>query len=227
MPGIPSITPYPMPTAADLPANTAGWSPDPERAVLLVHDMQRFFLRPFAEASELSGALVRNCARLRERCASLGVPVAYTAQPGGMTPEQRGLLKDFWGPGMTVSPEDRRVVDELAPDSGDWALTKWRYSAFHRSGLLERMRSAGRDQLLLCGVYAHVGVLMTAVDAFTNDIQVFLAADAVADFTPGYHRLALDYTAQRCGVVALTEALVAAIGGEAAEAPPVFEGAAV
>ncbi|CAO0836759.1 hypothetical protein SMICM17S_04668 [Streptomyces microflavus] len=28
------------------------------------------------------------------------MPVAYTAQPGSMTPEQRGLLKDFWGPGI-------------------------------------------------------------------------------------------------------------------------------
>ncbi|WP_026123743.1 isochorismatase family protein [Nocardiopsis chromatogenes] len=213
MPGIPPISPYPMPTAADLPGSTPDWAPEPERAVLLVHDMQRFFLRPLAGAGGLAEALVENCVRLRERCAALGVPVGYTAQPGGMTPEQRGLLKDFWGPGMTGRPQDRAVVDELAPAPDDWGFTKWRYSAFHRSGLLERMRAAGRDQLIVCGVYAHVGVLMTAVDAFTNDIQVFLPADAVADFSPGYHRLALDYTAQRCGVVALTDGLLEALGG--------------
>ncbi|MEV7779597.1 isochorismatase family protein [Kitasatospora sp. NPDC088351] len=199
MVGIPPIEPYTLPTAGDLPANTAQWTPDPDRAVLLVHDMQRFFLAPFP--GSVRDPLVRHAAALRERAAELGVPVAYTAQPGSMTPEERGLLADFWGPGMRGDLADRAVVDDLAPRDGDWQLTKWRYSAFHRSDLLERMRAAGRDQLILCGVYAHVGVLMTAVEAFTQDIQAFLVADAVADFNEDFHRMALDYAAGRCAMV--------------------------
>ncbi|MFB7451609.1 MULTISPECIES: isochorismatase family protein [unclassified Streptomyces] len=208
MGGIPPIDPYPMPSEGDLPANTAEWTVDPDRAVLLVHDMQRYFLRPFPADRSPGGELVRNAALLRERCAALGVPVAYTAQPGGMTDQERGLLKDFWGPGMKVSPEDRQVVDELAPAPGDWTFTKWRYSAFFKSDLLERMRFHGRDQLIVCGVYAHVGVLMSAVEAFTNDIRPFLVADAVADFSEKYHRLALDYAAERCAVVTTTKSLL-------------------
>ncbi len=42
---------------------------------------------------------------------------------------------------------------------------------------------------------------MTAIDAFTNDLQTFLVADAVADFTADYHRMALTYAAERCAVV--------------------------
>ncbi|MDT9690250.1 isochorismatase family protein [Streptomyces sp. P9(2023)] len=201
MPGIPPIEPYPMPTEGELPANTVGWPVDPRRAVLLLHDMQEFFLRPFPRGEAPGDALVGNAALLRERCAELGVPVAYTAQPGGMTPEQRGLLKDFWGPGMKPTPEHRKVVAPLEPAPGDWTFTKWRYSAFFRSDLLERMRFHGRDQLIVCGVYAHVGVLMTAVEAFTNDIEAFVVADAVADFSAAYHRLALDYAAQRAARV--------------------------
>jgi isochorismate hydrolase len=203
MTGIPEIEPYPMPTAGDLPENVAQWTFEPDRAVLLVHDMQRFFVRPFPGG--MREELVTNIASLRERCVALGVPVGYTAQPGGMTGEQRGLLKDFWGPGMRVEPADREVVDELAPGRDDWLFTKWRYSAFFRSDLLARMRAQGRDQLVVCGVYAHVGVLMTAVDAFTNDIQTFLVADAVADFSARYHRLAMDYAAERCAVVTTTK----------------------
>ncbi|MEV6395095.1 isochorismatase family protein [Streptomyces sp. NPDC051907] len=201
--GIPAIAPYALPTAADLPGNVARWRGDPRRAVLLVHDMQQFFLRPLPQP--LRSQLTQNAVVLRDRCRALGVPVAYTVQPGGMTEEQRGLLKDFWGPGMRVDPADREVVRPLAPGPEDWVFTKWRYSAFFRSDLLARMREQGRDQLVICGVYAHVGVLMSAVEAFTNDIQPFLVADATADFSADHHRWAVDYAAQRCAVVTTTE----------------------
>lgn len=212
MPGIPPIQPYPMPQAHDLPDNTAAWQADPDRAVLLVHDMQRYFLRRYPEGEAPGADLVQNAALLREQAVASGMPVAYTVQPGGMTDEQRGLLKDFWGPGMRLDPADREVVEPLAPGPEDWLLTKWRYSAFFRSDLLDRMRALGRDQLILCGVYAHIGVLSTAVEAFTNDIETFLVADAVADFTEAYHRLALDYAAERCALVTTTKSVIEELG---------------
>ena len=209
MPGIPEIAPYPLPAADDLPANTAGWSIAPRRAVLLVHDMQEFFLRPLPE--QVRAPLVKTAAGLREAAAAAGAPVAYTAQPGGMSEAQRGLLRDFWGPGMRVAPEDREVVPQVAPAEGDWHLTKWRYSAFHATDLLALMRRSGRDQLVLCGVYAHVGVLATAIDSFTNDIETFLVADALADFSAQDHRMALRYAADRCAVVLTAQDAVRAL----------------
>ncbi|MDQ0757379.1 isochorismatase family protein [Streptomyces canus] len=207
MTGIPSISAYPLPSDGDLPSAVVSWKAEPERSVLLVHDMQRYFLKPLPEG--LRDALVRNTALLREQCAGLGMPVAYTAQPGGMTDEERGLLKDFWGPGMRPEPEDRQVVDALAPAAHDWLLTKWRYSAFFKTDLLQRMRATGRDQLVLCGVYAHVGVLATAVDAFTHDIRPFFVADATADFSADHHHQALAYAAGRCARVTTVKGLFA------------------
>lgn len=206
MAGIAPIPPYPLPDRGDLPDNTARWSIDPDRAVLLFHDMQRYFLQPLAP--ELRDPLLVNASRLRAFAVAAGMPVAYTAQPGSMTPEQRGLLKDFWGPGMRAEPADREVVDGLAPAPEDWLLTKWRYSAFFRTDLLERMRAAGRDQLVISGVYGHVGVLMTAVESFTHDIETFLVADAVADFSPERHRMTVEYAAHRCAVVLTTKEAV-------------------
>ncbi|HEY3868472.1 MAG TPA: isochorismatase family protein [Actinocrinis sp.] len=201
MPGIPVIEAYAMPQAAQLPPNRAGWRVEPARAVLLIHDMQEYFLRAFPPAAEPARALMRNAVALREHAVRRGIQVAYTAQPGDMTERDRGLLRDFWGPGMTARPGDRQVTTALAPREGDWLLTKSRYSAFHRTGLLSRMRAAGRDQLIVCGVYAHIGVLTTLNDAFALDIQAFLVADAVADFSAAHHRQAMTYAAECCAVV--------------------------
>ncbi|GAB3174215.1 phenazine biosynthesis protein PhzD [Myceligenerans halotolerans] len=199
MAGIPQIADYPLPDAADLPANTVGWSVRADRAVLLVHDMQRYFLDHLPPA--VRSRLVANTVSLRDRAAAAGVPVAFTAQPGDMTEQERGLLKDFWGPGMRRTPAERAVVDELAPADGDWMLTKWRYSAFFNTDLLARMRAAGRDQLVVCGVYAHVGILATAIESFSHDIETFVVGDATADFSAAEHHQALAYAAARCAVV--------------------------
>ncbi|GAA3034062.1 Isochorismate hydrolase [Actinokineospora globicatena] len=201
--GLPPIPSYALPTAGEVPASTAPWVVDPDRAVLLVHDMQRYFLAPLPEQPRAE--LVANAVALRDRADALGMPVAYTVQPGGMTPADRGLQRDIWGPGMRVDPEDRLVVDPLAPRPDDWLSTKWRYSAFFRSDLLERLRDNGRDQLVLCGVYAHLGVLVTAIDAYSNDIEAFLVADAVADFSAEHHRGALAHAASSCAVVLTTK----------------------
>ncbi|MYV49626.1 isochorismatase family protein [Streptomyces sp. SID2888] len=205
---IPGIAPYPMPAEDALPANIAPWTPTPGRAALLVHDMQRYFVAPFPREEQPARSLLANTARLVRRCRALGVPVVYTAQPGDMTGEQRGLLKDFWGPGMRTSPEHQRIIDEVAPDGDSSVFTKWRYSAFHNSGLMEHLREVHRDQLIVCGVYAHVGCLMTAVEAFTNDIETFIVADAVADFSAAHHYSALEYAAAKCAVVLPTDTVL-------------------
>lgn len=207
MAGIPSIQQYPLPGSRSLPANVVSWQIDPARAVLLVHDMQNYFLSPLPRA--LRDSLTANIATLRGRCLAAGIPVAYTAHPGRMTEKERGLLRDFWGPGMETTPADRDVASDIRPSANDWMLTKWRYSAFFRTGLRERMSESGRDQLILCGVYAHIGVMMSAVDAYSNDIQPFLVADAVADFSEARHHQALEYVAQRCGRVITTEEVLA------------------
>ncbi|MCY0935124.1 isochorismatase family protein [Streptomyces sp. H34-S4] len=202
--GIPAIAPYSMPSGGSLPVNTAQWEVDPRRAMLLIHDMQEYFLHPFAAGRQPLTDLLANSAALRDRCAELDIPVAFTAQPGDMTEADRGLLKDFWGPGMTVSSADRAIAAALAPAERDTVHTKWRPSAFFRTDLLERLRASGRDQLIVCGVYAHVGILTTANEAFAHDIQTFVVADAVADFTPEFHRMTVDYVAARCGMAVST-----------------------
>jgi bifunctional isochorismate lyase/aryl carrier protein len=198
---LPRIAPYPMPTAASLPANRVAWRPDRDRCALLIHDMQQHFVDAFDRDAEPIPELLSNIAELRRRCAALGIPVLYSAQPGGQTLEQRGLLQDFWGDGIAAGPEGQAIVAELAPGDEDVLLTKWRYSAFVRTDLHEVLRDRGRDQLLVVGIYGHIGCLMTACHAFMQEVEPFLLADAIADFSADDHRMALAWGAQRCAVV--------------------------
>ncbi|BCB84737.1 isochorismatase family protein [Phytohabitans suffuscus] len=208
---IPTIAPYPMPTPAQLRPGPAAWRADPRRAVLLIHDMQRYFVSFFPAGSSPTSHLLANIGTLRGVAAALGVPVVFTVQPGRMSRADRGLLHDVWGEGMSDATEARGIVDEIAPAPGDLVVTKYRYSAFHRTGLAADLAAMGRDQLVVCGVFAHIGCLLTACDAYSHDIQPFLVADAVADFTAEDHLMALDYAARRCAVTATTQDVVTAL----------------
>ena len=204
---IPAIEPYALPSASELPDGKLSWEPKPERAVLLVHDMQRYFVRFYPSDQSPRKAMLENVAALRARADALGVPVVYSAQPADPARAARGLLNDAWGPGLTAHPDQEEIVPELAPRPSDLVLEKVRYSAFHRTELLTFMRSRGRDQLWICGVFAHIGVMMTAFDAFMNDVKPFLVGDAVADFSREYHDIALRIVAGRCGRVVSTRSL--------------------
>ncbi|SDJ52419.1 isochorismatase family protein [Streptomyces indicus] len=207
---LPAITPYSLPTAEELPANRVGWTVDPDRAVLLVHDLQNYFLRAFKPDQSPVPELLANVRQLTGQARALGIPVVYSAQPGGQSPGERGLQQDFWGPGLPDDPQAKAIADAVAPEPGDTVLTKWKYSAFVRTDLDERMRLRGRDQLVITGVYAHIGVLMSACDAWMRDIQAFVVADAVADFSRADHDMALAWAAGKCAVVTTTDRVLAA-----------------
>lgn len=177
--GLPTIECYPMPDPSGLPRSQVSWSIAPARAALLIHGMQNHFVGAFPPGRPPVVDLVDNIAVLRELAGALGMPVVFSAEPTGDEP----------------GPDAAAIIKPLAPRPGEHLLTNVRHNAFLRSHLGRLLRSAGRDQLIVCGVYAHLGVLLTAADAFMNAIQPFVVADAVADCSAEEHSMALQWAA--------------------------------
>ncbi|HAU8266450.1 TPA: isochorismatase [Kluyvera intermedia] len=213
---IPKLTGYALPSANDIPDNKVQWTFEPDRAALLIHDMQEYFLHFWGENCPMMEKVVANIAALRQFCKQHNIPVYYTAQPKDQSDDDRALLNDMWGPGLTRSPEQQQIVAALAPDEADTVLVKWRYSAFHRSPLEQMLKETGRNQLIITGVYAHIGCMTTATDAFMRDIKPFMVADALADFSREEHLMSLKYVAGRSGRVVMTEALLPVPASKAA-----------
>ncbi|MFM9610602.1 isochorismatase family protein [Streptomyces niveiscabiei] len=182
--GQPSIAPYPMPDASALPLSHVSWSLDPARGALLVHGMQDRFAEAFPAGKSPVVELVENVTALRELAGALGMPVVFSAEDSG-------------GP----------VLAPLTPRPGEHLLDGARPNAFLRSHLGRLLRDDGRDQLVVCGMYAHQGVLLTAADAAMNGFEPFVVADAVAAFSAEEHTIALRWSA-RGSVVRTTDALL-------------------
>jgi Isochorismate hydrolase len=131
----------------------------------------------FAKAVPRYGLVVRAAATLARGAAALGVPVIVTEQyPKGL--------------GRTDPAVAAALPDGVEP------LEKVEFSAAGAPGF----DLAGRDQVLLCGIEAHVCVAQTALELLERGVAVHVAADAVASRSAENEAIGLRRT-ERAGAV--------------------------
>ena len=208
---IPKIAPYSITQSTIEYNNRSNWQIDPTKAVLLVHDMQDYFLNFFDSNQEPISEILQNIKKITSFCRKENIPVFYSAQPPDQNYQDRQLLNDFWGPGPLTSKDSTKIFSAIEPEPEDHHITKWRYSAFRKTNFKEILNSTQKTQLIICGIYGHIGILMTACDAFMEDIQPFVISDAIADFGLQEHLMALNYISQRCGQIVTTEQVLAGV----------------
>ncbi|WP_146641880.1 isochorismatase family protein, partial [Salmonella enterica] len=92
---IPKLQSYALPTALDIPTNKVNWAFEPERAALLIHDMQDYFVSFWGRNCPMMDQVIANIAALRQYCKEHHIPVYYTAQPKEQSDEDRALLNDM------------------------------------------------------------------------------------------------------------------------------------
>ena len=143
------------------------------RTAFVIVDVQEAF-RPAVEGFD---DVVENTRRLIEGARILGIPTVVTEQyPKGLG----------------------RTVEEVGLD-GEPVIEKTVFSATEADGF----SLDGRDQVVVCGIEAHVCVHQTVADLAAKGIEVHVCADAVASRDPRNKAVALD-RAERAGAVPTT-----------------------
>ncbi|HBH04239.1 MAG: hypothetical protein A2W08_02510 [Candidatus Rokubacteria bacterium RBG_16_73_20] len=157
----------------------------PQSALVIIDVQERLFAAMDAERRD---GVIANLKILGAAARRLGVPAVLTEQyPKGL--------------GRTL-PELRALLGDLAP------LEKTAFSCAGAPGFTARLRGLGAERVVLCGMEAHVCVLLTALDLLAAGVPVTVAADAVCSRTAARLELGLAQARQAGAVVSATETIV-------------------
>jgi ureidoacrylate peracid hydrolase len=148
--------------------------------------------REYDEYYAQAEAALRGMARLLSCCRKQGLKVIYTLLncPDAERSNLSRQLKLSTLP-IPVGPPVDEIRPEVAPQAGDLVLPRGTYSPFAGTDLLDVLRAAGIDTLIVAGILADLSVAMLAREAADRDFGVVLAWDASASQTLEWHTLTM------------------------------------
>lgn len=129
--------------------------------------------------------IVPNIQRLLDSTRQKGMPVIYACD--SFMPEDfffKGRMK----PHSLRGTEGSKVIDELAPQKGDYVIEKRRMSAFFKTDLDITLRELGIDTIVVTGIATQYCVLLTALDGIQNGYKTIILDDCCASHKPELHQ---------------------------------------
>lgn len=157
----------------------------PEKAALLIIDMQDFFLNEKSHAYVPSmQAIVPKLKNLQNHFLQNNLTVIQTKHSN--TINDAGQMMSWWGAILTPNDPMVRIIPELA-DSRIPVIPKSQYDAFCETDLEQRLRNNGIEQVIIGGVMTHLCCESTARAAFFKGFDVFFIIDGVATYNEQFH----------------------------------------
>ena len=202
----------------------------PKQSALLVIDFQNDLCHPDGIAAKSAGrsiksvrAAIDNTKRLIRAARENDVQIVYihlTALPEHKSdsPAWRAVRQQatYATPAMVLEGTwGHQTVDELAPQSADLLINKFRYSGFAGTNLDLLLRSEEISTLILAGCSSNVCITSTAFDAINHDYHVVVPEDCIASWDDDLHAAALQTIRHRIGRVTVSTDLIARWRGEA------------
>ena len=156
----------------------------PDKSILLVIDIQEKILPVIKDHQQV----VVNTLKLIKGFKVLNIPVFYTEQyPKGL--------------GHTL-PE---IKNELGESE---LFEKMSFSCSGAGNLFSKFDELKRNQIIVCGIEAHVCVQQTVLDLLENNFQVNVAADAVSSRKEKDYSVALNRMENLGAEITTTESIL-------------------
>ena len=157
----------------------------PNKAALLVIDMQKFFFDPEYHAFVPSmPAIVPKIKQLQDLFLQHELTVFQTKH--GNTSENCGQMLNWWGSINDANDPLAEIIPELQNPTIE-VINKTQYDAFWNSDLAERLAANNITQIIITGVMTHLCCETTARTAFVRGFEVFFAIDGTATYNEDFH----------------------------------------
>lgn len=199
---------------------------------LVIIDMQRDFLEAggFGEALgndvSLLKVIVPIVKRLLTGFRKHHLPIFHTLE--GHAPDlsdcplsklQRGKAElkigdsSAMGRILVLGEPGNAIAPELAPEPGEFVISKPGKGAFYRTNLETLLREQGITHLLFAGVTTEVCVQTTMREANDRGYECLLVEDATASYFPNFKQATLEMIRAQGGIVGWTATIEAVLKG--------------
>jgi biuret amidohydrolase len=168
---------------------------NPENTALIIHDMENGFWKPPYTNSNKAESIIGPIQNMLAVARRLKMPIIYTLVVYGPQRFEFSLRRKIVGmQGAERCDEGTpgaEVIDELKPQAGEIIIKKIRYSAFYETGLEQRLRGLGAQNLLITGGSTNWGVEALARDAEYRDFVPIVLSDCTLGTSPELHAATL------------------------------------
>lgn len=162
----------------------------PDRAVLLVVDMQNDFVSPEGKMAQFGFEIgtvretIEPIRKLLEAARSLGYPIIHTSMINDIQQNPPSWYA-FWGDPVITLPGSwgAEHIEELRPQAGEPVLTKYTYGAFIGTNLDTMLRRLEVRTILVTGTDLNICAGDTMHQAFAVGYHVVAVSDCLACFS--------------------------------------------
>jgi nicotinamidase-related amidase len=168
--------------------NTHSMTLNVDRAVLLVIDMQKFFLTPHSPTYTAGGpAIIPSIKKLIAAFRKSGRPVIYTKHVHHPDSIDTGIMGWWWKGNCLEGSIESEIYPDLAPLPNEKVVLKHRYSAFYNTDMETILRCMKIEDIVISGIMTNMCCESTARDAYYRDYRVFFPADGTGSINEEMH----------------------------------------